>query len=664
MSYRSGNPQRLPDRPETRVRAGSLWDSAAVTTHREPLRRAVVTAASPDAESTQSAGGAAGAAPVDRGRSHDPLLLGTCVALVLAHTAFRAWAVLGAWFQEDDFELLRYSLEQPLDLDYLMTPHSGHLMPLGRLLIDLSVAGGLFSWPATAAVTIAFQAGIALACLWMLRTLFGMRWGIVPPLLVFLSSSITMPATVWWAAAINQLGQQVGLLCAITCWVLFERTGRRTWLALVLVSVALALAADVRGLAIPPVLAAISYGWFETGGPVQRLRSMVRRLWWAGVVAAVIGVGTIAYYAAYVPLDTMDRDWGLLGPLASSMIGTAFTTGILGGPWAWFSPQAPAAFADPPQWLAHLSWVVIAAVVGHAFLTRRRTLRAWALLLGYLVLLLILLWSSRAPYVGPIAGAEYRYLTDAAAMSALALGLAYLPLAGAPGSSQPREAPMFTPRVPIVVPLALALLVSASGVWSSIGYARIWHDFVAPRDYVRTLDAALDETGPVALADTGLPPDVVAPIIWSEDRLPRLVSMLSPESRFLGAGHELAVVDGDGGLDAADLQAERTTLPGSVADCGWQIDGGSARLPLDGPTVEGDWWLRVNYLAEGESPMTVSVGSEGESVDATLRPGLNRLYVRVEAAFDSVLLLGIDPSITVCVDKVEVGRLVPGAPLT
>ena len=97
-----------------------------------------------------------------------------------------------------------------------MTPHSGHLMPLGRLLIDLSVAGGLFSWPATAAVTIAFQAAIALAAVWMLRTLFGLRWGIVPPLLVFLFSPVTMPATVWWAAALNQLGQQIGLLCAVT----------------------------------------------------------------------------------------------------------------------------------------------------------------------------------------------------------------------------------------------------------------------------------------------------------------------------------------------------------------------------------------------------------------------------------------------------------------
>ncbi|GAA5130555.1 hypothetical protein GCM10023339_61180 [Alloalcanivorax gelatiniphagus] len=626
-----------------------------MTTHPGPLRRAV-------AGLQRDPGPPPDGPPAPRGS--DPLVLVTCLAVVALHTAYRAWALFGAWFQEDDFELLRHSLREPLSLDYLMTPHSGHLMPLGRLVIDLSVATGLFNWPATAAVTLAFQAAIGLSAFWMLRTLFGLRWGIVPPLLVFSFCAITMPATVWWAAAMNQQGQQIGLMCAVACWVQFERTGRGRWLGLVLASIALALAADIRGLMILPVLAALSYGWFETGAPLPRLVALVRRLWWAGVVAGVIGVGTIAYYAAYVPLETLDREWGLLGPLASDMLGTAYLSGIVGGPWDWFSPQAPAAFAAPPAWLAQLSWVVVAGVVAHAFLTRRRTLRAWALLLGFLVILLLLLWSSRAPYVGPVAGKEYRYLTDAAAMSALALGLAHLPLAGAPGSSEPRSAPLFTPRVPVVVPVALALVVALSGIWSSTGFARIWHDFTPPRDYVRTLDAELSATGPVVLADTGLPPEVVAPIIWAEDRLPRLVEMLSPDSRFSVAGHDLAVVDEGGRLATADLEVARTSRPGDVADCGWQVDDGSAQFPLDGPVVEGEWWLRVSYLAEKESPVRVIVGTDDSAVTSALRPGLHQLYVQVDDGFSAVRLAGMDPSITVCVDKVEVGRLVPGAPLT
>ena len=77
--------------------------------------------------------------------------------------------------------------------------------------------------------------------------------------------------------------------------------------------------------------------------------------------------------------------------------------------------------------------------------------------------------------------------------------------------------------------------------------------------------------------------------------------------------------------------------------------------------------MRISYLAPRESPVTIRAGSAlspGASVSTVLRPGLHQLYARVEAGFDSVLLVGIDPSITVCVDSIDVGDLVPGAPLT
>ena len=151
------------------------------------------------------------------------------------------------------------------------------------------------------------------------------------------------------------------------------------------------------------------------------------------------------------------------------MLGTSYATGIIGGPFQWLSPQAPAAFADPPAWFTHLAWVVIAGVVAHAFLTRRRTGRAWALLLGYLVVLLLLLWSSRAPFVGAVAGTEYRYMTDAAAHDGAR------PRAGLPRRSPVRRGrasrgrtPFFTPRVPVAVPIALALAVAVGGIFSSI----------------------------------------------------------------------------------------------------------------------------------------------------------------------------------------------------
>ncbi|QIK76295.1 hypothetical protein [Nocardioides piscis] len=583
--------------------------------------------------------------------------------LVLAHTAFRAWAMFGAWFQEDDFEFLRDSRANGLTLDYVMEPHTGHLMPLGRLLADLSMAGGLFNWPATAAVTAMLQGVVGLAAFWMLRTLFGMRWGIVPPLMIFLFSAITMPASVWWAVALNQIPQQIGLLCAVACWVLAERTGRTRWVLLTLAAVVFALAADIRGLMIPPVLAAISFGWFETGSAKQRLVSLVRRRWLIIIVAGAVGLGTIAYYALYIEQNRLDTDWGLLGPLTDTMLGTGFATGITGGPWDWYSPTPPAAFADPPEWATRLSWLVIAGVVTHAFLTRRRTGRAWALLLFGLVTLLLLLWSSRAPFVGDIAGTEYRYLTEAAALAMLALGLAYLEVDGAAGSSVPRESPMFTPRFPVQVPIAITTAIAMSGLWSATQFALVWHGFTDPRDYVSRLSKEFATTGPLALADAGLPPTVVGPNLWSEQRVPRLVGLLSPDSVFPEASHDLAVIDDSGALTHAALEVATSSEPGPVDGCGWRIPEGEKTIPLVRPTVDFDWWLRISYLAPKETPVVIEV-EDGDAVRTTLRAGLHQLFVRADGQFDSVDLTSIDPSLIVCVDKIDVGTISPGAPLT
>ncbi len=50
-------------------------------------------------------------------------------------------------------------------------------------------------------------------------------------------------------------------------------------------------------------------------------------------------------------------------------------------------------------------------------------------------------------------------------------------------------------------------------------------------------------------------------------------------------------------------------------------------------------------------------------MDVSLRSGLNDLFLRVEDAFDSVRIDGVEPGTTVCVDTIEVGRTrVGGAP--
>ena len=252
----------------------------------------------------------------------------------------------------------------------------------------------------------------------------------------------------WWAAALNLVPVQAAFFVAVGCGVRHLRGEGRLWLAATMAAVAGGLLFDVKGVLVLPVLAAVAVAYFAQGGLWARLRSLVVEQRAAVVTIALALVGYSAYYLAAVPQIATNTDPSTVPDVMDAMLGTAFPAGILGGPWRWSLIAPPTAYADPPGVLVHLAWVVLALVVLHSALRRRRALRAWALLAGYLLLLLVLLVVSRGPTFGALIGLEYRYLTDAVGVATLCLGLAYLPMLGAVESSAPREPPLLAVKVP------------------------------------------------------------------------------------------------------------------------------------------------------------------------------------------------------------------------
>ena len=115
--------------------------------------------------------------------------------------------------------------------------------------------------------------------------------------------------------------------------------------------------------------------------------------------------------------------------ILASMLGVAFVSGILGsGHGTGMLSAPPTAYSDTPALLVtRRCWIVLGLVVIYLALRRRRTLRAWALLAGYLLVLagpggeqpLQLRLGHRSPSTA--------HLTDSTCITVLCLSLAITP---------------------------------------------------------------------------------------------------------------------------------------------------------------------------------------------------------------------------------------------
>lgn len=576
--------------------------------------------------------------------------------LILLQLGFRTWALLRSWFYLDDYQLLREA--QTHGLSNLMVPHNSHLMPAGRFLVWVVEVSGQLDWTLACLLTLGLQAASSLAALWMLHVLFGWRWGIVLLLVFYLFSPMTIPAFMWWTAELNQLSMQFTFFVAVGAWVEYLRGRRLRRLAIAVAAIAFSLAFDVKVLLVAPVLLLVAYAYFARGAPLVRLRFLVRRYWAALLAFGVPLAAYTVYYSGSVSQPFEATSVKLTAQLAGTMLGTAFATSLVGGPWSWAAFAPPNAFADPPAVGVHLAWVAAALVVAVILLRRRGTGPAWLLLTGYLALLFGLLVTSRGPTYGPIIGLEYRYLTDAVCAVVLALGLACLPLAGSVASSMPRSIPLLLLRLRPPVVFALAAVFVGLSLLSSIRYADIWHSQNPSNAYMHTLQADLRSHGRVDLVDQNVP-DPIFPAIFSPDsRLSRLAPLVGTRVNFPSTSANLAVVADDGGLRRALIQPGVVSKAGPRAGCGWPVRSTGLRIPLTARAFNYPWWVRIGYVASKDSRVTIA--ADGHVVHAQIQAGLNSLYFSVTGTFDSIRVDDVAVGALVCVDTVEVGTPVPG----
>ncbi len=303
----------------------------------------------------------------------------------------------------------------------------------------------------------------SIACAWMLFSLFGVRRRALFPLALYLSSAITLPATMWWAAALNALPLQITCFVAITAWVRYLATGRRRWLVLLFAALAFGLLSYVKTVLLFGVLVYVLMAWFSSGTLKHRLVSTVRERWRVLSALVVIGLVFLVYYTTQVPQITGTVGLDQPAPLAGTMLGRVLPVGLVGGPWRWDTRSPPTALANPPQFALSLSWVLLALALLVILVGRRRTGRAWVLLGLYAFATYLLLLTTRAALLSDLAGLEYRYLTDVMPILVFCLGVGTMTLRGSPEPSVTRpEASSISPAVGGRLRGALAVLVAVA----------------------------------------------------------------------------------------------------------------------------------------------------------------------------------------------------------
>ncbi len=577
------------------------------------------------------------------------------LAMIVVQLAFRAQITYGTWFFGDDLNFMsRMANEGP---GAAFRQYAGHLMPAGMYLSWVADLIAPFDFRVNATMLLGMQVLADVGLLVLLLRLFGSRPGILPPLAIYLFSVISVPVAIWWAAGVNQLPMQVALFWGLSSHVSYLRTGRFRSAVAAAAWVVVGLAFFEKTLLVLGAFAIVGIAWFASGSLADRLRRLLAERT-AGVLLYV-GIGLV-YLALYIPvgLTFSPKRAGndTLPQVAANVVVHGYLPGIFGGPlrWAHVDQWSLPAPGDPGLLLVLAAVVLLARELARS---RRRSLRALWLPAFFLACDVVLVSAGRASFVGALISLDYRYQGELAAVTAVALACATMPIRGA---TEPVEAsaPSSLLDNPRRVSAVVAL-ISVLGVVSSLQYVHHWDTSTQAGPYFKTLFADLDQRDqPAPVVDTIVPTTVMLGWSYPDNLLSHLLRHYQDQIDYPDvATDHLNMVDHQGDIVPAVVPATRRGLPGPQESCGYRVRSRPVTVRLDGPVAFGGWWVRIGYIATGASPVRVTTGDS--SYSTAVRPGVHALYVRGAGQFDRVRISGLGEGVSLCTDDVTVGRPVP-----
>jgi hypothetical protein len=591
------------------------------------------------------------------------------VLLVAAQLAVRAWVGYAGFFSLDDYVFYTRAATMPWhDPDLLLTAYNGHLMPGAMLWVWLSTAAAPLDFATVVTTCLVLQVLVDVLLWRVLVALFGRRWELLVPFAVFCGTTLTLPATVWWAAALNQLPQQLFMLLALLAHLAHVRTGRRRFVLLGVLAVAAGLTFSEKTALAMPLVLVLTWGFLVEGRWWRALVTTIRRYWLTWAAYTALAVPYVVYYLVTVPsparsgvgvVETVE--------LVDVSLRRAVLPGLVGGPWTWEPLGVVDSLADPHP-LGQLAAVLV--VVGVVVVTVRRHVgagRAWLAAGAFLAVELLLLLGTRVPVVGvePVA-AEYRYFTDLGLVAAVCLALATLPVRLRPH----RGAALELRRRPGARPLAdllpdgvpagglvgvVAVALVASGAASAATYRERWAANPG-RDYVGNARAALPSTtDDTVLYDGVVPSAVVWQLLWPANLPSRLLEPVGLRHTRFEEGlstDRLVAFTADGHLEPAEITGPESP-PGPEPGCGWPVGPSGTDVPIPGDLFSWDWVVRISYDATADGEVLVEAGDT--EVTVPVDEGAHHVDVAVTGEVPEVALTSSTTDLRLCVDDVVVG---------
>ncbi len=580
------------------------------------------------------------------------------VALIAVQLGIRAVLAFGGYFYWDDLILIgKAGTHNLLSPSYLFDDHDGHVMPGAFLVAGSIIRLAPLNWTGPAISLLVLQLLASLALLRALYVILGWRPVLLIPLTFALFTPLAVPGFAWWAAALNSLPMLAALAWVCGDAILLVRTGNQRYAVTGTLVYFGGLLFFEKAAVIPFVAFAVAALLRHAQGDRAALLTVWRaglRLW---IPALTLTAGWIALYLAVVNQRRWSSDLAMTGDLLARSITHGIVPGLAGGPWHWdrWAPASP--WATPPPSVMALGWLVLAGTVAASLLRKQRIGPVWLTAAGYAVACQVPVYLMRSSKQTALELAQtLRYFPDLVFVLALLAAVAFC------APNRP-AAPRWLDASPRrnVVALGLGVSFVASSLYSTATFLTSWRDNPAQR-YLQNAEAdlaAADAASTAPLLDQEVDPLVLQRVAAPENLASHMFALLRDRPEFAPATTQLRMLDSSGRLVKARVTWVRTIVPGPMPQCGYFAQPDKpARLVLDGPLLPADWSVELNYLANSEGTMTLSL-TQGPDVKVPVHPGLNRVFARLPGAGNAITARANTTALALCIASGPVGFLAP-----